>query len=226
MAAAAKRRTEMAALLQSVLPIAAAEPISVTSRSYPDSMQREDMFQDLLADLSEKKRTNPRRIRLIEREVDLALALKNKSLLRSNTGAILGPKPYIIDTVQDALREAKTALPAAIPIVDAARVLNIDDTQSGTYKKSDVAPRTLYDVETESEETAALFLQNALPSSVGRGFYAYTYDLLGRGLATLEGTIGATEWPADQDVIRTAELGTPVQGLSAKLPSGDITDCP
>ena len=215
-AAIAKRKADMAALLQSVLPIAAAEP--VTARSYPESMQREDMFQDLLADISEKKRTNPRRIRLIEREVDLALALKNKSVLRSKTGAILGPTKYRIDTIQDAIQGA---VPAAIPIVEAARVLNIDDVKSGTYKSIDVAPRLLNVVEYESEDYAKLYLEKALPSSIGTGFYAYTYDLLGRGQATLQGPVGEAEWTVDQDVIRTAGLGSPVQGLSSRLPSGD-----
>jgi hypothetical protein len=187
-------------------------------------MQREDLFQDLLANVSEKKRTNPRRIRLIEREVDLALALKNKSLLRTNTGAILGPKPYLIETVQDALREAKTSVPAAIPIVDAALVLNLDEVGGGYHIQKHVYPRSLDAVETESETNAAQYLQNALPSSLGRGFFSYTYDLLGRGQATLEGAATSGGWLADQDVIRTEGLGTSVQGLSAGLPSGDPAD--
>jgi hypothetical protein len=65
---------DILALLRGVLPTATVEVIPSAERTFPDSIQREEMLQDLLADIPEKQRTNPRRIRLVEREVDLAVS--------------------------------------------------------------------------------------------------------------------------------------------------------
>ena len=220
------REVDILALLGQVLPMATMEIVPTAERSYPDSMQREDLFQDLLAEITAKQKTNPRRIRFIEREVDLALALKNKSVMRDAAGRVVGPAPYMITTVSEAINASSSALPAAIPIIEAARVLNLDDANpSLSHKESDVAPRSLAATEQESEDLALRYLDGALPESTGRGFYAYTYDLLGRDQAVLQGSM-QTEWREDQDVIRTAGLGTPVQGLSSGLPRTDDVEAP
>ena len=225
-AAARERQTDIMDLLRSVLPSATVEIVPTAERSYPDSMQREDLFQDLLSEISAKQRTNPRRIRFVEREVDLAIALKNKSLLRDGVGRVTGPAPYLITTVKEAVEASQVPLPAAIPIVSAALLLNLDDANPElSHKESDVVPRSLSTIETESEELALRYLDGGLPETVGRGFYAYTNDLLSRGQGTLQGRT-PMEWPVDQDVIRTAGLGTPVQGLSTGLPGRDDADAP
>ena len=209
---------ELMALLRQVLPVATVEIVPTAERSYPDSMQREDLFQDLMSELSEKQRTNPRRIRFIEREVDLALSLKNKSISRNTSGVILGPSPYLVSTVKDAVANAS----AAIPIVQAARVLNLDDANPDiSHKTTDVIPRSLETVEIESNDLATRYLDGALPESMGKGFVAYTYDLLGRGQAVLQGST-PTEWAEDQEILRTADPATAVQGLSQSLPAADI----
>jgi len=212
-------KTDILALLRSVLPSATVEVVPTAERSYPDSMQREDLFQDLLAEIPDKQRTNPRRIRFVEREVDLAVALKNKSLLRDTAGRVTGPAPYTINTIAEAVAASIRGLPAAIPVVGAARVLNLDRNDPAlAFKQSDVAPRVLSEIEHQSEDTAKLYLDGALPSTMGRGFYAYTHDLLNRDGATLQGQQGSG-WREDQDVIRTASVDAPVQGLSKGLPA-------
>ena len=200
------RQTDLLTLLSGILPAATVEVVPTAERSYPESMQREDMFQDLLSLVSTKQRTNPRRIRMIEREVDLAVALKHKSA-RS-----------LVSTVGEATATG-TSLPAAIPVVAAALGLNLDAMDSSlSYKEGDVVPRKLDDVELESEEVAGRYLDGALPEERGRGFYSYTYDLLSRDQAVLQGGT-PMEWPEDQDVVRTAGLGVSVQGLSSGLPN-------
>jgi len=225
-AARIARQADMMSLLRSVLPSATVETVPTAERSYPDSMQREDLFQDLLSEISAKQRTNPRRIRFVEREVDLAIALKNKSLLRDSAGRVTGTAPYLITTIKEAVAASQVPLPAAIPIVSAALLLNLDDANPDlSHKESDVVPRSLSTVETESEELAIRYLDGALPETLGRGFYAYMNDLLSRGQGTLQGRT-PLEWPIDQDVIRTAGLGMPVQGLSTGLPNRDDDDAP
>jgi len=225
LAATAARQTDILSLLQAVLPAATIEVIPTAERSYPDSVQREDMFQALLAAIPEKKRTNPRRIRALEREVDLAVALKNKSIQRSASGTITGMKSHMITTIEDAIREAAGALPAAIPIVTAARILNLDLlSEELAFKTSDVAPRSLQDIETISVRRALMYEDGIYSDD---GFIAYIYDLTDRDqavLLTAEKTAG--EWSVDQDVIRTAGLEVRVQGLSKDLPGRDMKDAP
>lgn len=226
-AAAAIRQTDILSLLRSVLPPATVEVVPTAERSYPDSMQREDMFQDLLSAIPVKQRSNPRRIRFIEREVDLAVSLKNKSLLRDGAGRVAGLAPNTVTTVGGAVTGSKTALPAAIPIVEAARVLNLEDmTEAMAFKAGDVYPRVHSAVEAGSEELANLYLDGALPAAIGRNFYGYTYDLMTRDQVTLMGEQTGAGWATDQDVIRTAGLGTPVQGLSKGLPRTDDAEAP
>jgi len=187
-------------------------------------MQREGLFEDLMADV---KKPTERKIRAIEREVDLALALKNKSILRDQADRILGTTPYSLTTVRDVVAQG-SAVPAAIPIVAGARVLNLDTADTATYsfKDTDVLPRALGAIELESEDAANRYLNGTQPEGTTNKFYSYTYDLLGRGLATLYGPDTGERWSEDQDVIRTAAPETAVQGLSTKLPRPDDKEAP
>ena len=218
---------DLGRLLSEVLPAAAVELVPTADRTYPDSVQREEMFQDLLADIPAKKRTNPRRIRFVEREVDLALALKNRTVLRDAAGKSLGPDLTSVTTLEDAIRVNKGGVAAAIPIVKGAKVLNIDSVPStAPFKADDVAPRSLAQNESDSQMLADIYLNGAAPEfampqavadrAQGIGFYSYIYDLAERDHRILSGQTGPG-WQEDQDVIRTAGLGTPVQGLSTKL---------
>ena len=221
---------DILALLRDVLPPATVEVVPTADRTFPDSMQREDMIQDLLVDMSAKQRTNPRRIRFIEREVDLSLSLKNRTTLRDAGGRVTGVDALSIQTIGDAIQSA-ASVPVAIPIVRAAKVLNLDmDTEGGvTFKETDVFGRLLYQLEGESELMAQIYLNGSAPEFVseerssalrevaGRGFHSYIYDLLDRDQGTLHGEAGPG-WKQDQDVIRTAGMGQAVQGLSKDLP--------
>jgi hypothetical protein len=218
-----EKQIDILALLRAVRPAATVETIPTAERTFPDSMQREDLLQDLIADISVKQRTNPRRIRIVEREVDLAIALKNSALLRGPDGRSLGPNMKSIQTLSDAVAEGP--VPAAIPIIKAAKTLNLDSVPpESQFKATDVYPRSLAQTESDSEMLASIYLNGAAPEFTGAmvakakglGFYSYLYDLFDRDGRTL---VGATDgsWSEDQDVIRTAELGSPVQGLSAGI---------
>ena len=220
----AAHQQDMMDLLFSVLPAAEMSIIPTAERSFPDSLQREELFQSLSSDLSAKQKTNPRRIRYLEREVDLAIALKNVSLQRSDTGTIEGVMPQELNTFGDAIAASATPIPALIPVVTAARVLNLDSAEpsDGTFNATDVFPRDLNTVEFGSLQAEQTYLTG---STDANAFYSYMYDQMTRDLVTLKatGTAGAGEWREDQDVLRTAGLGAPVQGLSRDLPAGDET---
>lgn len=219
----AERDRAMTELLMSALPAAKIEIVPTAERSYPDSLQREDLFQDLMADISEKKRTNPRRIRYLEREVDLAMALKNAVLQRSETGVIEGVLPQELNTFSDAVFATGAPVPTLVPIITAAKALNLDSTKpgDGAYNSAQVVPRNLAEVEMVSLAAEQAFLTG---SSDKDAFFAYMYDLFTRDQVVLTGgstAPGAPEWRQDQDVIRTAGFDTKVQSLSKGLPTGN-----
>jgi hypothetical protein len=237
-------QTDILALLRGVLPAATVEVVPTAERTYPDSMQREDMFQDLLQEKTKSQQGNTRIVRSIEREVDILLSLKNKSIRRDTTGRILGPNEEVLVTMQDSIKHATHIIPSAIPVVRAARVLNVDILDpSLAYKETDVFPRSLTRTENESEVVASVYLESALPQEAtgrleemrqrtGRGFHAYIYDLLSRDMQVLRSSHKAgtaeelTEWGEDQDILRTASLEEPVQGLSSGLPNAKNTEAP
>lgn len=219
--AAAERNAQLLALLRSIRPTETVEVIPRGERSYPDSMQREDLFQDLLADIGAKQRTNPRRIRYLEREVDVAVALKNMSVKHDEAERILGSEPYLVQTVGDALTLNRDPLPMAIPVVKGARVLNLDTCCApNTHTSADVVPRVLGKTEEYAVDVAERYLEGGLPEALGKGFDAYMMDLLGNTGAVFEGPVDAEGgWREAQDVIRTAGYTEAVAGLSIGLPA-------
>jgi hypothetical protein len=223
--ARAARQKELLELLRSAAPIDEAENVPIAEFLYPDGMQREDMFQDLMEELNDKQRRNPRRIRRLEREVDLLMSLKNTSVARDAVGHITGTTPYEFLTINDVIAASNTMIPAAVPIVKAARTLNLDAMKPEgveddlRYNPEHVEPRLLADVERSAIQQQDIYLGDAVPADgadAARDFYAFMYNDLVNDQHTLNGS-RRREWATDQDVIRTAGLGNTVQGLSAGL---------
>jgi hypothetical protein len=182
-------------------------------QGFPDSMQREDLFQDLIDKLTPKQRSNPRRVRPIEREVDLALSLKNSVTERTAAGNVVGAENTVVNTLADVLRVNKKPLPALIPIVDAALVLNLDTVEPTlAYNPTDVSPRILCDIETASETSTIKYLEDRS----GMSFAGYIHELTSENGVTLVGRT-PMNWSEDQDVIRTAGFDTRVQSLNIDM---------
>jgi len=199
------------------------EIIPSAQQTFPDALQREELFRSLTSSLTDKQKTNPRRIRYLEREVELALALKNATLLRSDTGEVQGVAPQELNTFGDALAASVAPIPTLIPVVAAARVLNLDSTdpKHGSSKSSDVAPRELQAVEFGSLQAEEAYLAGSTDTGA---FYTYIYDQMTRDLVALTGGSGSGEWQQDQDILRTAGFGTSVQGFLGPLPAGKMDD--
>lgn len=228
-ATAAARQAELLELLRSAAPVDEAEAVPVAEFLYPDGMQREDMFQDLIEELNDKQRRNPRRIRRLEREVDLLMSLKNISVARDGVGRITGTTRYDYRTIDDVIAGVNMMIPAAVPIVKAARTLNLDAMKPEgveddlRYNPEHVEPRLLADVERSAVQQQAIYLGDAVPADgddAARDFYAFMYNDLVNDQHTLNGS-RRHEWAVDQDVIRTAGLGEAVQGLSSGLFPGN-----
>lgn len=172
--------------------------VASADKRYDDSVQRKDLYDDLIAD---EKRARDRRVaRRTEREADLAISLKNKALLNGNFIATVA-------TLQDAINTSQDAVPIAIPIVSAAKVLNMDAVDA-EFNASDVFPRVLGDHERE-----AVAMANTDDTDGYKEFDLATYMYTMFSTETsLHGDEGEG-WREDQDVIRTATYGAAIQGL-------------
>lgn len=204
-----RQKADILELLRSTAPTAAPPVIPIGQRGYPDEIQREELFQDLMAKIPTKQQCNPRRIRIVEREVDIAMALKNSAVRRNETGAIVEAEETVFNTLADVIRINKAPLPAFVPIVDAALRLNLDTVESNlSFKPSDVAPVTFGDIEVAAEATAESYREGRTEMSLS----AYLYNLARDSGVTLNGS-AQMGWAEDQDVVRTAGYEAPVQGL-------------
>jgi hypothetical protein len=205
-AATLRTQAEMMELLRAAIPAGAAELVGAGEQGYPDSLQREDLFQDLMERVSAKQKTNPRRIRAIDREVDMAMSLKNKTIRRDEAGNVIGPVQTEVNTFADISRP----LPSLVPIVNAALVLNLDEVEPElAYKATDIMPRSLSEVENASEQQAVSYEEDR----EGMDFGSYILDLTGRDGIALSGP-KPVSWQEDQDIVRTAGYEAPVQTLS------------
>lgn len=205
-------------LVSSFRQKATVEYIPVAEQTYPDTMQREEMLAGLMSDITPKQRSNPRRLRFIEREVDVLLSLKKDVLVQNEYGSVAGYTKSV-ETIQDAVLNTTDPLPIAIPIVSAARVLNVDrSSTNSSYKQTDVYPRMLAQVESKSESNSKMYLDGAIANESNK-LYNYLYELLGNDQQTLYSPEGGDGWKKDQDVIRTAEPEVPVSGFEKSLPS-------
>jgi hypothetical protein len=222
-AAAARRVAEeaMMALLERTAPADVEEDLPIARQAFSDSLQRQELFEDLLGDLKEKQKRNPRRLRELNREVDVAMALKNVVVRRNAAGIPTATIAKPVETVADAVEQNPGGVSAAIPVVDARRVLHLDADKPAVPFRSDQVEARMFEAE-EISEARALASYEAAGSTIRMD--GYLNDLLdnGRDVLAPVGPAGAG-WADAQDVIRTAGLGSIVAGLGKGLPPYDPT---
>ena len=96
----------------------------VTKRTYPDIVQRNEMFQNLLEMVDIKSQKNPKRQREIRQLVEQLLLLRNEVVTYAPSGDPSGQIATSFQTIAELLE--KGDIPLARPVLDAARTLNLD----------------------------------------------------------------------------------------------------
>lgn len=209
----------LAHVTSSLPPASAIEMIQTADLTYPESMQRSDMLQDILAinKANRAVKMTPHLLRRIEREVDVIFNLKGLMTKFDDAGNIVGIIPNVINTFGDAIT-LNSRIPAAIPVVAGALVVNVDELVE-SFRSTDVKPQLIQDSETAAVASNEAFNKTTTTSSAPGGVFSmYMNGLLSE--QTFVNPTATTTTPVDQDVIRTAELETSVQGFGSKLPSG------
>ena len=98
----------------------------VTQRTYPDIVQRNEMFQDLLEMLDISAQKNPRRQRDIRQIVEQLLLLRNEVVQYDRVGDPQGTISCSFQTIAELLE--RSDIPLARPVLDAKRTLYLDKT--------------------------------------------------------------------------------------------------
>ncbi len=196
------------------LPPAIVEEIPTSERTYPDSVQREEMFISLLMDIPQHKQKNPKILRNLYRKTDVLLSLKNSVVVRDDAGTILPGQEvsYTPTSVKECIRQ--TPVSSLLPVAAVKKVIYTDDTdESGEFTDVEVRP----DVASLFEATHA---DTIFKPGVDNPFLGYIDLLLRKNLPTfvpLPNTDPALKTTVDQDVLRTRLPGETLQGFPTRL---------
>ena len=200
-----------------LLPKALVEEVPSEERVYSDTVQREDMFVNLLADIPIKRQKDPRIMAQLYRTSDLLLALKNSVLPRDADNAPIRGAPsisYIPSTITDVIAKQQVPLPAIIPVAAVKKVLYFDPA---------TATKTFRDVEIRSEATslskmkdAETAYENVASDVLGNPYVSYIHDVLATSAAYVPADSVAADGPkhaVDQDVLRSQVPPHPIDGF-------------
>lgn len=205
-------------MMKTQMPASSIEMVATTDLSFPESMQRSDLLQDIIALYKSDKSTKmtPHLIRRIEREVDVMFNLKQKMTKFDDAGNIVGINQNVITNFGDAIK-INSRIPAAIPVMAGALVLNIDE-DDGSSRSTDVTIRLIQDTEMNAVNSNKNYDQAIVSTAAGAAFSTYLHRILASNSFVNEAS--ADPILIDQDVIRTAALDRSVQGFGPGLPSG------
>ena len=217
-------------LLDGLIPTAMMEEIPTADRTYPEIIQREDMYMDLLKSYPENKQKNPNLLRALARETEVLLALKNAVTVTNEKGET---RPYIksADSLQDILEHMGSPLSSIVPVLALKRIL---------YSDIDINEKTseeiLDQVEFRDGIMSELRLIRATASylagqdkggaaQISKLMYTYLYDILYRESAVFLSNTASKEGEEvlfDQDILRTVLPPEPVIGLSKISANAEI----
>jgi len=218
-------------LLAGLIPAAMVEEVATAERTYPEGIQREEMYMDLLKSYPESKRKNPNLLRKLARETELLLALKNAVTATNERGE---PKLFVksADSLKDILSNLSAPVSSILPVLAMKRILYTNADEPGQLDKNQSEQVELRDwLKTELH---ALQLTNTYAAGQEpRGqkdklMFSYLYRLLSdSGSVFLPNTssIEGQEVSHDMEVLRTGLPPKPIFGfaeLPKKKSKGDV----
>lgn len=209
-------------LLEGLIPAAMMEEIPTADRTYPEVIQREEMYIDLLKSYPEYKHKNPNLLRSLARETELLIALKNAVTQVNEKGET---RLYVksAENLKDILENTGSPLSSIVPVIALKRILYYDADTIGESTEA-----ILDQVEFRNGILNELRLLRASEgylagqdaggvAQISKLMYTYLYDILYRDgavfLPNSESKAGE-EIVVDQEVLRTVLPPKPVFGLS------------
>jgi len=207
--------------LKGLLPAAMVEDVPTAEQTYDESIQREDMFVDLMKEFNETKQKNPYLIRRISRETELLLALKNAVITTGPDGSI---RPFIRSAanLEDVLNRLGSPLSSIVPVLAVKRILYHGQVEIEPPEKmlEQVEFRDWFGSELAAYRTQEAYTagqESGGAAQVAKLMYAYLYDVLfreGSVFVPAASAIDGEEITMDQDVLRTVVPPEPALGYT------------
>ena len=215
-----------------LLPKALVEEVPSEERVYSDTVQREDMFVNLLADIPLKRQKDPRIMAQLYRTSDLLLALKNSVLPRDADKAPIRGAPsisYIPSTITDVIsKQDQVPLPAVMPVAAIKKVLYFDDPAAEpNHEFRDIEIRSEADSLRKMKDAATAY-EKVAGDVLGNPYVSYIQSVLASSAAFVPAASVAADGPkmvTDQDVLRSQVPPNPIDGFPV-VPKAPEKDAP
>lgn len=99
----------------------------LTERTYPDRVQRDEMFRNILEDLTISEQKSPQRQKEIRQFVEQCMLLRNEVVTYDVTGEPSGTISTSFQTIRELLEQGD--IPLARPVLEASRTLYLDKVE-------------------------------------------------------------------------------------------------
>lgn len=200
-------------LLEGLIPSAMMEEIPTADRTYPEIIQREEMYIDLLKSYPESKQKNPNLLRAVARETELMLALKRASTTVDDKG-VSSHYSKSAESLKDILSSTHASLSSLLPVIAMKRVLYSDhDLEFGLPPPDEYLEQVEFRNADKSEQRSYTAEKSYLAgqeaggaAQVSKLMYTYLNEILYReGSVFLPNSQSneGEEILVDQDVLRT-----------------------
>jgi hypothetical protein len=158
-------------LLREIMPTAVIEEIPSAERFYPDPIQRQDMYNDFVMDLTPDKQKNVKALREVSQLTEYLLALKQSTVKLNVANRPIGVQKSTFETLGDVVNEVNTSyIPACVPIYDIKRTLYLDTREMSPSQN--ILFKYIMDVEYEDNKRLELY-ENGEMATNGIAFYSY-----------------------------------------------------
>ena len=158
-------------LLKEIMPSSVIEEVPSAERFYPDAIQRQEMYNDLVMDLTPDKQKNTRALLGVSQLTEYLLALKQSSVKLNVANKPVGVQKSTFDTLPEITDEVSNSyIPACVPIYDVKKTLYLDKKQFSPH--ASITFQSLLHVEHEGDKRLKLY-ENGEMAVNGVAFYSY-----------------------------------------------------
>lgn len=158
-------------LLREIMPTSVIEEVPTAERFYPDAIQRQDMYNDFVLDLTAEKQKNIKALREVSQLTEYLLALKQSTVKLNVAGRPIGVQKSTFDSLADVTNEvASSYIPACVPIYDVKKTLYFDSKQQSPHQN--LIFKSILHVEHEAHKRTTDYEGGLMPAN-GLAFYSY-----------------------------------------------------
>lgn len=158
-------------LLKEIMPTSVIEEIPSAERFYPDAIQRQEMYNDLVMDLTPDKQKNTRALLGVSQLTEYLLALKQSTVKLNVANKPIGVQKSTFDTLREITDEVSNSyIPACVPIYDVKKTLYLDKKQASPH--TSITFQSILHVEHEGDKRLKLYENGEMPAN-SVAFYSY-----------------------------------------------------